>query len=73
MTTPDPVRAQCELCGTSSVIVFNGFGFCLDHVGEGFGRTIRLIAVVRGAPVEVVERLAAEAMRDLANQYGKDI
>jgi hypothetical protein len=62
----DWVRNEpCELCGASSIVVINGFGYCLDHVDEGMRRTFRLISMIREVPVEVVEHEVTELLREL--------
>lgn len=62
----DWVRAEpCELCAASSIVVINGFGYCLDHLDEGMRRTFRLIAMIRDVPIEVVEHEVTQLLTEL--------
>lgn len=69
----DWVRNEpCELCGAASIVVINGFGYCLEHVDEGMRRTMRLISMIREVPVEEVEKNVTDLLRELLPKESRD-
>ena len=52
----------CEICGVSTAVVINGFGYCAKHLEEGITVIVKLEVLRVGAPEDVTER-ATEWLR----------
>jgi hypothetical protein len=65
----DELRPSCcEICGNVNALRLNSQWFCAAHLDEGIHRTIKLVAMQRDIPDDVIE-MGERFVRQVLSEY----